>query len=127
MRILCDNVFVDILNTYSTEKDRLGCIVMRTAQRRKSMKENFYRRRELMNISICDNVIVFRDTRSKIFLCCLANRPTIMFDDVIADGMIESFDTLLSLAQLERPKVVVDFGVLEPSIEILDYIGGLCG
>lgn len=124
MRILSDYVFVDLLQQCAREKYLSFCILMRTAQRKKQMKENFRRYRERYDIHINGDVVVFNESKSMIHICCLANRPHIKYDELIIDSLITDEHTIQTLLQLERAITVKDLGAFEPSIEILEYIGG---
>ena len=127
MRILSDDVFIDVLQQCAREKYLSFCILMRTAQRKKLMKENFRRHRECYGIHINGDVVVFNESKSMIHICCLANRPHIMYDELIVDNLITDEHTILTLLQLERSITIKDLGEFEPSIEILDYIGAING
>ena len=127
MRILSDDVFVDVLQQCAREKYLSFCILMRTAQRKKQIKENFRRYRERYGIHVNGDVVVFDESKSMIHICCLANRPNIMYDELIVDGLITNEHTVQTLLQLEREITIKDLGIFEPSFEILEYMGGLCG
>lgn len=127
MRILSDDVFSYVLQQCAREKYLSFCILMRTAQRKKQVKENFRRHREQYGIHIGGDVVIFDESKSKIHICCLANRPRIMYDELIIDSLITDEHTIKVLLQLERTIVIKDLGVFEPSSEILDYIGGGAG
>lgn len=127
MRILSDDVFIDVLQQCAREKYLSFCVLMRTAQRKKQMKENFRRYRERYGIHINGDVVVFNDSKSMIHICCLANRPHIMYDELIIDNLITDEHAILTLLQLERSITIKDLGEIDSSPELLDYIGGLNG
>lgn len=127
MRILSDDVFIDVLQQCAREKYLSFCVLMRTAQRKKQMKENFRRYRERYGIHINGDVVVFNDSKSMIHICCLANRPHIMYDELIIDNLITDEHAILTLLQLERSITIKDLGELEVSPVLLAYIGGLNG
>ena len=127
MRILSDDVFIGVLQQCAREKYLSFCILMRTAQRKKQIKENFRRHRERYGIHIYGDVVVFNESESMIHICCLANRPHIMYDELIVDNLITDEHTILTLLQLERSITIKDLGEFEPSIEILNYIGAING
>ena len=91
------------------------------------MKENFRRYRERYGIHINGDVVVFNDSKSMIHICCLANRPHIMYDELIIDNLITDEHAILTLLQLERSITIKDLGEIDSSPELLDYIGGLNG
>lgn len=127
MRILSDYEFVDVLQQCAREKYLSFCLLMRTAQRKKQIKDNLRRYRERYGIHIHGDVVVFDESKSMIHICCLANRPHIMYDELIIDSLITDEHIIQTLLQLERAITVKDLGAFEPSLEILDFIGGLCG
>ena len=124
MRILSDDVFIDVLQQCSREKYLSFCILMRTAQRKKMIKENFRRHRKGYGIHVNGDVVIFDESKSIIHICCLANRPHRMYDELIVDSLITDEHTILSLLQLERRVTIKDLGGFESSNEILEYIGG---
>lgn len=124
MRILSDDVFIDVLQQCAREKYLSFCILMRTAQRKKQIKENFRRYRERYGIHIHGDVVVFNESKSMIHICCLANRPHIMYDELIVDNLITDEHTILTLLQLERSITIKDLGEFDPSNNMLEYIGG---
>ena len=138
MRILSEATLVDMLQLYMVKSGLRGNIVFRNAERRR----DFYR--EFTNYVVSDefdvhrqgNVITFRN-HSLIRLTISANRPTSMFDDILVDQAIDDFALLYSLYQHEGFKELdhyeklfeepEDFGEINPSTELLDYIGELNG
>lgn len=127
MRILSKDVFDDIIHECTKKQYLEFCIVMRTAERKRVMKENFRRYRERYGVHIRGDVVVFNRSASKIHICCLANRPTTMYDEIIFDNLITDEHAIQTLMQVERKIVVQDLGLFEPSLDILKYIGGSCG
>ena len=91
------------------------------------MKENFRRYRERYGIHINGDVVVFNESKSMIHICCLANRPRIMYDELIVDSLITDEHTIQTLLALERTITIRDLGAVEPSYEILDFIRGAYG
>lgn len=126
MRILFENdVFSDVLRNYMVEKNLKGCIVMRNACRKKFIKEMFRKCGVAWNARLYGDVVVFIDTRSTIHLKCLAQRPTLMYDEVIIDNQISDEDAVRVYAEHEYKSIIEDLGEMEMSAEILEYIGGL--
>ena len=125
MRILSTDVFQDVLQQCNGEQRRSFCIVMRTAERKRQMKENFRRYRERYGIHIDGDMVIFDKSRSRIHICCLANRPKNMYDELIVDDLIADEHAIETLRQVERHVVIVDLGAFEPSTDILEYIGGV--
>lgn len=128
MRILYeDEFFVDVLRKYMEEPYLKGCIVMRTAYRKKLLKDIFRAHGKELNIRICDNVVVFNNTKSLIHLKCLAERASIIYDEIILDSQINDEETIQKYAEHEYNRMVADLGEIEPSFELLEYIGGVHG
>ena len=127
MRILSEDVFKEVVQQCTSEQNLLFCIVMRTAERKRQIKENFRRYRERYDIHIYGEVAYFDRSGSKIHVVCLDDRPTIMYDELIVDSLIVEEHTIEILSQIERQITIIDFGAFEPSAEILEYIGGLSG
>lgn len=127
MRILSDDVFKDVIQQCTCEQNLLFCIVMRTAERKKQMKKNFHRYRERYDVHIYGDVVYFDRSGSKIHIVCLANRPTIMYDELIVDDLIADEHAIEVLMRLERQVTINDFGEFELSTEIIEYIGGASG
>lgn len=127
MRILSEDVFNDIVQQCTNEQNLLFCIVMRTGERKQQMKANFRRHRERYGIHTYGDVICFDRTGSKIHIVCLANRPTIMYDELIVDSIIVDEHAIEVLRKLERYVTISDFGEIDPSPEILEYIRGEYG
>ena len=125
MRILSDDVFGDVVKQCAEKQYLSFCILMRTAQRKKQMKEIFRRCRARYGLHVLEDVVVFDESKSKIHVCCLANRPHIMYDELIVDSLITNEHTIQTLLQLERAITIKDFGTFEPSDDILEYIGGI--
>ena len=131
MRILSEESFEEIVQKYSSESNLCGNIVFRNAERRRE----FYRK-----ISKCITLgaepvyirhgclLSFRN-RSRIHLTISANRPKAMYDDILVDETIDDMDLLYRLDRAEYLheeyyQNVQDLGDIEPSTEILEYIGG---
>lgn len=124
MRILSEDVFLDVLRRCHSEQYLSFCIVMRTAERKRQMKENFRRGIARYGVHINGDVVIFDRSRSKIHICCLANRPKNMYDELIVDDLIADEHAVETLKQVERNIVVTDLGAFEPSMDILEYIRG---
>lgn len=130
MRILSEESFEEMVQKYSTESNLYGNIVFRNAERRRE----FYRK-----ISKCITrrspvyirhgcLLSFRN-RSRIHLTISANRPKTMYDDILFDETIDDMELLYRLDRAEYLheeyyQNVQDLGDIEPSTEILEYIGG---
>lgn len=125
MRILSTDTFREIVELYASTQDLCGCIVMRNAERRRDLYREItkYNMRDECNLVRHGNVLSFRN-RSRIHLCILANRPKCMYDDVLFDETIDDLEALYHFDRLEYSKEPTDLDPIEPSTEILEYIGG---
>lgn len=128
MRILSTESLVDTIVRYSEEPNSLGLIVLRNGERRR----NLY---HVLNSIIFSEevkpirhgcVLSFRN-HSMIHILIAANRPTRIYDDVLVDDTIDDIELLCRLEQLEWSFAISDFGEIDPSPEILEYIRGEYG
>lgn len=130
MRILSAESLIDTIVRYSEEPNSIGLIVLRNGERRR----NLYR---VLNSIIFSEevkpirhgcVLSFRN-HSMIHILIAANRPTRLYDDVLVDEAIDDMELLYHLDRSEYfheeyYQNVQDLGDIEPSTEILEYIGG---
>lgn len=127
MRILSEDVFNDVVRECTSKQYLSFCIVMRTAERKRQIKDYFRRNSWHMGLHVHGDVVVFHGSASKIHIVCLANRPTIMYDELIVDDLIADEHAIEVLMRLERQITINDFGEINPSPEIQEYIGGIYG
>ena len=128
MRILSAESLCDMIVRYSAAPNSVGLIVLRNGERRR----DFYR--ELNSIIFSEEVkpirhgcvLSFRN-HSMIHILIAENRPTRIYDDVLVDETIDDIELLCRLEQLEWSFVISDFGEIDPSPEILEYIRGEYG
>ena len=124
MRILSKDVFDDIVRECTKKQYLSFCIVMRTAERKRCIIDYFRRNGWLLGVHVRGDIVVFNRSASKIDVCCLANRPKNMYDELIVDDLIVDEHAVQTLMQVERKIVVKDFGSFETSLDILEYIRG---
>ena len=124
MRILSKDVFDDVVQECTRKQYLSFCIVMRTAERKRELRDYCRRNGRSLGVHVHGDVVVFNRSASKIHICCLANRPKNMYDELIFDDLITDEHAIQTLLKVERQIIVRDFGLFEPSIEILEYIGG---
>lgn len=128
MRILSAESLADMIARYSSESNSLGLIVLRNGERRRDLY------RELNRVIFSEEVkpirhgcvLSFRN-HSMIHILIAANRPTRLYDDVLVDEAIDDIELLCRLEQVEWSFVISDFGEIDPSPEILEYLGGVYG
>lgn len=127
MRILSEDVFNDVVRECTRKQYLSFCIIMRTAERKRELRDYCRRNGRLLGAHVHGDVVVFNKSASKIHICCLANRPKNMYDELIFDDLITDERAIQTLLTVERQIIVRDLGLFEPSTSILEYIGGLSG
>lgn len=151
MRILSEATLIEMLQKYmvSTEPGLRGNIVFRNAERRRQFCRELTRNvvSDEFNLVRHGNVISFRN-HNLIKLSIIAQRPTMVFDDILVDESIDDVEVLMHLdgheyynedsdyavtstIYFENGNIIralqgkpADLGEFETSPEILEYIGG---
>lgn len=128
MRILNAESLQEMITKYSTasrEEHLVGNIVLSNAQKRKELRSELIKNAYINQARMSGLVLVF-NSGSMIRLSIAAERPgALMFDDILIDEEIDDFKLLFLLDRSEYLKEPIDLGEFEPSLEILEYIGGI--
>ena len=126
MRILSAESLADMIAKYSTAKREdhyVGNIVLSNSEKRRQLRSYLLFNTAVDKFRMSGLVMSFK-SGSMIRLSISAERPgAIMFDDILVDAEIGDMELLMLLARAERLKD--DFGEIELSNEIAEYIGGI--